>query len=77
MPTRLGQHLGAGDGEGERRLFLAEADRLVLALAPFVIDPGVSTRANLCLPLANMGWIDQARAQGTAALARSPNVSSS
>jgi DNA-binding winged helix-turn-helix (wHTH) protein/tetratricopeptide (TPR) repeat protein len=42
--------------------------------APFIVDPEVSARANLSLPLAQMGLIDQARQHIDAALARADAI---
>lgn len=39
------------------------------ALKSFVVDPGVSMHANLFIPLAHQGYVDQARAQMQAAIA--------
>lgn len=47
-------------------------DRLVKA--PLIVDPIVSMRANLCMPLAYLGLCDQARAQSDGALAHAEAI---
>ena len=53
-----------------RGLRLCEAHGDELRAKPFLIDPEVSIRGNLCMPLVCTGSLDQARTQARAAQAR-------